>query len=70
VPHFSRYIGIDYSGAETADSSCKGLRVYVAEGAGTPKQILLPKTRLRSEDWHPLIAYRRGLFGHAIQHVG
>jgi hypothetical protein len=25
---FARYIGIDYSGAETADSSCKGLRVF------------------------------------------
>lgn len=23
-PNFIRYIGIDYSGAETADSSCKG----------------------------------------------
>jgi hypothetical protein len=29
-PQFSRYIGVDYSGAETADSSLKGLRVYVA----------------------------------------
>lgn len=25
MPHFNRYIGIDYFGAETADSSCKGL---------------------------------------------
>ena len=25
---FSRYIGIDYSGAQTPDSSLKGLRVY------------------------------------------
>jgi len=25
---FSRYIGIDYSGAKTPDSSPKGLRVY------------------------------------------
>jgi hypothetical protein len=24
MPQFARYIGIDYSGAETADSSCKG----------------------------------------------
>jgi hypothetical protein len=23
MPHFERYIGIDYSGAETPDSSCK-----------------------------------------------
>jgi len=41
VPHFTRYIGIDYSGAETADSSCKGIRVYVAEGSGEPKQVQL-----------------------------
>lgn len=29
-PAFQRYIGIDYSGAETPESSRKGLRVYVA----------------------------------------
>jgi len=29
-PAFERYIGIDYSGAETANSSLKGLRVYEA----------------------------------------
>lgn len=26
MPQFNLYIGIDYSGAETADSSCKGCR--------------------------------------------
>jgi hypothetical protein len=31
MPFFSRYIGIDYSGAETPNASLKGLRVYVAE---------------------------------------
>ena len=30
MPSFQRYIGIDYSGAETAESSLKGLRVYQA----------------------------------------
>ena len=30
MPDFQRYIGIDYSGAETAESSLKGLRVYQA----------------------------------------
>ena len=30
MPAFSRYLGIDYSGAETAESSLKGLRVYQA----------------------------------------
>lgn len=39
---FNRYIGIDYSGAETADSSCKGIRVFVAENLQAPKQVLLP----------------------------
>lgn len=41
MPHFNRYIGIDYSGAETADSSCKRLRAFVAEGSGAPNQVLL-----------------------------
>ena len=27
MAQFERYIGIDYSGAETAESSCRGLRV-------------------------------------------
>lgn len=31
MPQFSRCLVIDYSGAEIADSSCKGLRVYMAE---------------------------------------
>ena len=42
MPRFNRYIGIDYSGAETSESSCKGLRVYVAEGSGEPIQVLPP----------------------------
>ena len=44
MPHFTRYIGIDYSGAVTPDSSCKGIRVYVAEGTGTPVQIQPPSS--------------------------
>ena len=32
MPAFARYIGIDYSGAETPTASLKGLRVYLAEG--------------------------------------
>jgi len=39
MPQFNRYIGIDYSGAKTADSSCKGLRVFMAEASGTPEQV-------------------------------
>jgi hypothetical protein len=44
LPHFERYIGIDYSGAVTPDSSCKGLRVFMAEGSGTLKQVLPPSS--------------------------
>jgi hypothetical protein len=47
LPHFERYIGIDYSGAETADSSCKGLRVYVAETSGKPVQVQPPPSPRR-----------------------
>src|ERR1035437_8402505 len=42
MPQFARYIGIDYSGAETADSSCKGLRVFMTEGSGEPIQVQPP----------------------------
>ncbi|MFV1876402.1 hypothetical protein [Nioella sp.] len=39
---FPRTIGIDYSGAETANSSLKGLRVYIAVGDETPAEVLPP----------------------------
>jgi hypothetical protein len=42
LARFSKYVGIDYSGAETPDSSCKGIRVYLADGSGTPLQIHPP----------------------------
>jgi hypothetical protein len=45
--HFNRYIGIDYSGAVTAESSCKGLRVFMAEGTGEPMQVLSPTSTRR-----------------------
>ncbi len=32
MPAFVRYIGIDYSGAQTPTASRKGLRAYLAEG--------------------------------------
>jgi hypothetical protein len=47
MPQFNRYIGIDYSGAETVDSSCKGLRVYVAEGSGELMQVQPPPSPRR-----------------------
>ncbi len=36
---FERFIGIDYSGAETAGSSLKGLRVYMAEVGVEPFEV-------------------------------
>ena len=39
---FRRYIGIDYSGAETPSSSLKGLRVYLADGLSLPFEIRPP----------------------------
>lgn len=39
---FSRYIGIDYSGAESAESSLKGLRVYSADADQLPFEVPPP----------------------------
>ena len=42
MPKFTRYIGIDYSGAQTPTPSLKGLRVYLAEGDAAPGEVLPP----------------------------
>ncbi len=42
MPAFERYIGIDYSGAETADSSLPGLRLYEAYGGEAAQEVLPP----------------------------
>ncbi len=42
TPAFDRYIGIDYSGAKTPTSSLKGLRVYMADRAMPPFEVLPP----------------------------
>ena len=42
MPKFTRYIGIDYSGAQTPTASLKGLRVYLAEGDAAPVEVLPP----------------------------
>jgi hypothetical protein len=39
---FDRYIGIDYSGAETPTSSLKGLRVYMAGSKVPPTEVAPP----------------------------
>jgi hypothetical protein len=42
MPAYSRYVGIDYSGAETPTASLKGLRVYVADGNALPVEVPPP----------------------------
>ena len=41
-PMFERYVGIDYSGAQTPTSSLKGLRVYMADPATLPFEVEPP----------------------------
>lgn len=41
-PAFQRYIGIDYSGAETPDSSLKGIRVYQTTHNISPIEVAPP----------------------------
>jgi len=36
---FARYIGIDYSGAQTPASTLKGLRVYAADHWTAPQEV-------------------------------
>lgn len=44
---FARYIGVDYSGAETARSSLKGLRVYCATDDGEAQEVPPPPSPRR-----------------------
>lgn len=41
-PSFTRYIGIDYSGAQTPTTSLKGLRVYLVDQKNVPTEALPP----------------------------
>jgi hypothetical protein len=42
MPALARYIGIDYSGAETPTASLKGLRVYIADQSLPPVEVMPP----------------------------
>lgn len=48
---FERYIGIDYSGAETADASLKGLRVYQAVRSEAPEEVGPPPGQRKKRYW-------------------
>ncbi len=47
LPRFTRYFGIDYSGATTPDAGQKGLRVYEASRSGSPTEIPPPPSPKR-----------------------
>lgn len=40
MPIFQRYVGIDYSGAASASTPLRGLRLFMAEGEQSPQEIL------------------------------
>jgi len=42
MPQFNRYIGIDYSGAQTPGQSLKGLRVYIGDCSSVPSEVEPP----------------------------
>ena len=42
MPKFARYIGNDYSGAQTPTASLKGLRIYLGEGDAAPVEVPPP----------------------------
>jgi len=62
---FARYIGVDYSGAETPSSSLPGLRIYAAGASGAPEEIGPPPgprkywTRRGLTEWL-IVALRSG----------
>jgi hypothetical protein len=47
MPTFDRYIGIDYSGAQTPDDSLDRLRVYMGEHSAEPAEVQPPPSRRR-----------------------
>jgi hypothetical protein len=57
ISAFDRYVGIDYSGAQTPNSSLKGLRVYMADRISPPFEVQPPEgtrkywTRRGVADW-------------------
>ena len=42
APAFGRYVGIDYSGAQTAETSLPGLRMYLADRTSSPLEVQPP----------------------------
>jgi hypothetical protein len=61
MPHFQRYIGIDYSGAETPDSSRKGLRLPLGKSPRAPCSGR--RKPGRTVRWFKVVRTPRGGFG-------
>lgn len=62
TPAFGRAIGIHYSGAETANSSLKGLRVYMTDVGEAPREVAPPPSPKRY--WT-----RRGIAGWLVERL-
>ncbi len=50
LPNFNRYVGVDYSGAQTPGAGLKGLRVYRAERVSVPVDVLPPAKSTQISD--------------------
>jgi hypothetical protein len=76
MPNFDRYIGIDYSGAQTPTSSLSGLRVYLADRATAPVEVQPPPsprkywTRRGIAEWPGGPLGPRGITGFALAGLG
>ena len=62
MPKFKRYIGIDYSGAQTPTASLKGLRAYLVEGDAAPQEVHPPPSPRKY--WT-----RRGIAGWLVERL-
>ena len=62
-PYFDRYIGIDYSGAETPTSSLPGLRVYRDDRTSPPVEVQPPPSPRKYSN-------RRGIVEWLLQRLG
>lgn len=47
IPSFERYVGIDYSGAQTPTTSLRGLRVFMADRIAVPVEVQPPPSPRR-----------------------
>ncbi|MFN2118629.1 MAG: hypothetical protein ACK2T1_13225 [Candidatus Promineifilaceae bacterium] len=63
-PFFNRYIGIDYSGAQTPTASLKGFRVFLADRKALPMEVRPPpsprmyRTRRGIAEWRRKSRFR------------